>query len=84
LAEWGRWDDEFDDVTLTSLQAAYIRRKRWEARLQAVEVWNVLGQVMGNESEPAPCAISTCGRRYQRVSSDALLTKMGVVFGSDK
>lgn len=35
------------------LVIGYIRRKRFEAELQATEIWNVLGKAMSKEKEPA-------------------------------
>jgi len=33
--------------------AAYMRRKRFEADLQAVAIWKLLGDVMNSKKEPA-------------------------------
>lgn len=65
------WDDEIDSTLLASLQVAYLRRKRWEARLQASEVVRALGQGLTEGTS------STASARYEHVSPEALMAKMG-------
>jgi hypothetical protein len=73
LAEWGCWDDELGDVTRAALQAAYVRRKRYEARLIALEIWSVLGEALegGNER------VGTSGARYREMEPEALIEMIG-------
>ena len=42
LSEWGRWDDELPPDLLAPLVWAYLRRKRWEARVLARALKDVL------------------------------------------
>jgi hypothetical protein len=44
------WDDELDDTVLIELQHAYIRRKRFEARLQAYQTVSLLVEAIGGSS----------------------------------
>lgn len=62
IAEYGgaAWIDE---VAMGELLQAYVRRKRFEARLFAAEIGRLFG---GKEKQP------------ERVSSDELLRMMGV------
>jgi len=55
------------------LAVAYARRKRWEARLQAVEIVDRLGQALGGGKRGAGRAAG------KRVSGDALLREMGAL-----
>jgi hypothetical protein len=63
---------------LADLQRAYIRRKQWEARLQAAELLKVLSQALSGDDKTMDVPrISSTGRMYHHVSSDALLSQMG-------
>ena len=59
LREWGVWDAtlgqpaEIADV----LTVAWLRRKRFEAQLQAVEIVNMLGQAMSESETPPRAAV---------------------------
>jgi hypothetical protein len=52
LSQWGLWADELDQIDLTMLQTAYIRRKRWEANLFAANIWATLGRAMNKQPDP--------------------------------
>jgi len=69
------WDDELEPVLLASLQMAYLRRKRWEARLQAIEVVRALGQGLTPEDGDLRGTLS--GTRHRVVSSEQLMITMG-------
>lgn len=82
LSEWGRWDDELDPVDLALLQGAYIRRKRFEARLIALEVMSALGSSLGGQPagahhHQARRGVSASGRPIALMSAEGLLAKMG-------
>lgn len=73
MHEWGQWDAtlgrpaEIADV----LTVAYLKRKRFEAQLQAVEIVKLLGQALGGTADaPAP----------RRGGNDAVLRELGVTF----
>ena len=51
------------------LTVAWLRRKRYEAQLQAVAIVNLLGQAVGSE-QPAG----------QRAGNDAVMRDLGVTF----
>ena len=66
------WDDEIEPYLLVDLAGAFARRKRFEARLVAVEVANVLfGSSDGNAGS---------GRRGNKMPADAFLNEMGAVW----
>jgi hypothetical protein len=71
LSAWGRWDDDLagkvGSIGLEELKLAYIRRKRWEARMLAVEIVSALGQALGSVQRG----------QGQRTSADGLLAAMG-------
>jgi hypothetical protein len=48
---------------------AYARRKRWEARLLAVEIWNLLGEAMDNGKKTK--------KPTERVSAQSFLAMFG-------
>jgi len=78
LSAWGRWDDELDPTSLGALQVAFMRRRRWEARLLAVEVVRALGMAMGGLSTDGTdrtggTVIGQSGRRYQWVAPEAMI-----------
>jgi len=74
-----------DDITLASLQIAYARRKRFEARLQALQIVSVLGDAMAGTTGETTAArpgeqrygVSASGRRYERTSANGLMAAMG-------
>jgi len=49
LAEWGLWPGEYTAEELTALVGSYGRRKRFEARLLAVELGRLLGGGNGRD-----------------------------------
>jgi hypothetical protein len=51
------------------LTNAYLRRKRWEFRSQAVAIVNALGESMGD---------SKGNGRYKEVSTDDMLQRIGL------
>jgi hypothetical protein len=57
------------------LTAAYIRRKRFEAQLQAAAVVNKLGQAMGGA--PTPTANGTYNNGYREISPEEMLQRIG-------
>lgn len=75
LSQWGRWDDEFDDVSLALLVRAYTRRTAWEARVLAGALYGETGE--REQAASGAMVTGASGRRYRRVSSDALLARMG-------
>ena len=78
LAAWGCWDDELDQFTLASLQAAYIRRQKWLARLRAVEIVAALNEALGGES--GATGVSAGGRRYREVPLEGFMATMGTTW----
>jgi len=58
-------------VLLEGLKLAYVRRKRWEAQLQAAEIGRMLG------GKPGP---GTGGGGIRRVSADDLMARMGATW----
>jgi len=72
LSAWGCWDDQIDDITLYNLQVAYMRRSKWLARLQAVEIVNALGEALGGAKSRAP--------RAQHVELDAFMAQAGITW----
>ena len=58
------------------LTVAWLRRKRFEAQLQAVEIVNMLGQAM---SESANAAASG-GAPVRMGGNDAVMRQLGVTF----
>lgn len=56
-----------DDTAQAELVLAYVRRKKWEARLQAIAVVNALGEAMaGPEKKPMGLgALSLLGFRVE-------------------
>ena len=59
-----------DDLTLAELVGAYARRKRWEARLLAIEVVKALGEVMNPGSTAA-------GSQEKGISAEQFARLMG-------
>jgi DNA mismatch repair protein MutH len=51
VAEYGLWEEGYDEVMLGQLAVAYIRRQQWLARLQAAEVVKALGEAMGGDGQ---------------------------------
>lgn len=47
------------------LALGYIRRKRWEAEIQAVQIWNVLGRSLAKGKEP------------QMISPEQMMARLG-------
>lgn len=47
-----------------------MRRKRWEARILAIEIAKAIDELLGSARGRGP-------RGYTRVSADALLARMG-------
>ena len=78
MAAWGCWDDELDVFQQTSLQAAYIRRQKWLARLRAVEIVAALNEALGGES--GATGVSASGRRYREVPLEGLMAQMGATW----
>jgi hypothetical protein len=60
------WSDELDEAQIYDLASGYGRRKRWEARLLAVEVARTLFGEKKEEASPEP-----------QVTGDAFLQMMG-------
>ncbi len=70
MSQWGLLPEtlaRFDPVQQAELVTAYLRRARFEARLQAVEVVNMLGQAMTKGD-----------KTRQRVAPEALLAELGM------
>ena len=57
------WLDEMDETEIMILSMAYMRRIKFESRLQAVEIMTALNEAMGNGGE--------------RVAPEAMLAMMG-------
>lgn len=53
VAEWGLYPADVSHEELEHLSVAYMRRKRFEARLVAVEVGSVLAQMFGGGAPAA-------------------------------
>jgi hypothetical protein len=68
-SEYGLREGEYDDVDAAWLTAAWGRRKRFEARLLALEVWSLAAGTVSRE---------TGGGRYERVSEAELWAQMGL------
>jgi hypothetical protein len=51
---------------------AYMRRQRWNAKLQAVEMMNMLGEAMGGGDGSGTAPDSTRGR----IPAEAMLARM--------
>lgn len=71
------------------LQLAYMRRVRWEARVQAVEVGKVIAELLGGRKTRGRGDRETRRRgpevaRPDRLGADGLLGKMGVNVGQMK
>lgn len=64
---------ELGGLGLEELKLAYLRRKRWEARLLACEIVNALGEAMGGKGAER----SASGQRYRKTSADGLRAAMG-------
>jgi hypothetical protein len=60
-----------DEAGLALLMDGYVRRKQWEARLLAVELWGMLGEALGSHK-----TANTRGR----VPAGEALRVMGVGF----
>ena len=63
-----------DEAGLALLMDGYVRRKQWEARLLAVELWGMLGEALG--SGKSRKGANTRGR----VPAGEALRAMGVGF----
>jgi len=75
LSAWGRWDDEIPAPLLAELQLAYIRRKRFEAKLQAAELVQALAMALGGRPA-APSAVmwrGNSGKAYREIGAEAAL-----------
>lgn len=57
------------------MMAAYVRRKRFEAEVLAVAVWDVLGKAMGDRGGRKAAPARTQGRR--NVSGLQMLREVG-------
>ena len=64
-----------DEAGLALLMDGYVRRKQWEARLLAVELWGMLGEALGS-GKPRKGGTNTRGR----VPAGEALRAMGVGF----
>ena len=83
MAAWGCWDDELDVFQQTSLQAAYIRRQKWLARLRAVEIVAALNEALGGEGTSGSAqrvSVSASGRRYREVPLEGFMATMGTTW----
>lgn len=69
-SEYGLREGEFDEVDAAWLAAAWARRKRFEARLLALEVWGLAAGSGGGVSQETGS--------YQRVPEAELLAQMGL------
>lgn len=65
MSAWGLWSDELDEAQRFDLISSYSRRRRWEAKLLAVEVARTL---IGEKKKASP---------EPTVSGDAFLQMMG-------
>lgn len=76
MAEWGISREDLGELDATRLIGAYIRRKRWEAKIQAFEIWKLLGEAMadGKTGESGKSE----GRR--RVGPKEFMREAGVKF----
>lgn len=57
---------------LAELKLSYLRRKRWEARLLAIEVVKALFGKSDDEDSDS-VVISESGKRYQKVAAERFL-----------
>lgn len=77
MSLWGRWDDEIPPTLLAELQVAYLRRQRFEARLQAVALVTALGEALGGKPSANTqngIVRGNSGRQYQVITPDAALS----------
>jgi len=51
LSQYGLEADEVDEIARSILVQAFIRRKKWEARVEAVELVNALNEALGGKKE---------------------------------
>jgi hypothetical protein len=63
------------ELDATRLIAAFARRKRWEARTLAMEIWNVLGEAMSEGKGRSGKSGGRSGR--QRVSASEFMKETG-------
>jgi hypothetical protein len=63
-----------DEAGLALLMDGYVRRKQWEARLLAVELWGMLGEALGSGKS------HTHANARGRVPAGEALRAMGVGF----
>lgn len=72
-------------MVLAELGTAFVRRKRFEARLIALEVVKALSEALGSGGQAAaPPASTHAGRyrgRYREVPAGRLLGRMGIRWG---
>jgi len=59
------------------LEGAYIRRQKWLARLQAVEIVNALGAALGGNGSGSGTKTAA---RYRETSLEGLMSTMGTTW----
>lgn len=61
---------------------AWTRRQQTEARIQAVAIWQVMGEAMGNQKSEAPppksAPVKTNGHTW--VSPETIFSRAGITF----
>ena len=65
---------ELGGLGLAELKLSYLRRKKWEARLLAVEITKAF---FGEVDSPGEVGRSSSGQRYRKTSADGLRAAMG-------
>ena len=65
------WDDELDDVVLIGMQHAYIRRKRFEAKLLAYQLMKMFAGMFGTSSSRVPA------NKHNVVGLSSFMDRMG-------
>jgi hypothetical protein len=70
-SEYGLCEGQFDEVEAAWLTAAWGRRKRFEAKLLALEVWSLAAGGMAG-------GVSRETGQYQRVPEAELWSQMGL------
>jgi hypothetical protein len=52
LSEYGHWPDDFSEYIRGSLVMSYYKRKRFEARIMAIEISKIFGSAKPGASSP--------------------------------
>lgn len=57
--------DALGELEQTQMLSAYVRRKRWEASVLAIEVWSLLGEAMSGDSKNGRRTSGRAAKRRQ-------------------